>query len=87
MARWGRKVWPMSFVSSVVLRVTMSLSVWGAIIRLVFLRVRTRAGTFVVIIGMLRALWARRWARLVRVGQSFALENRIACFSCRFLVE
>lgn len=87
MSSWGRRVWPTVVVSRVELRVTMSLSVWGAIIRLVFLLVLTRAGTFVVIIGMFSTLVLRRSVRLVRVGRSLALENRTSWFRCVFLAS
>lgn len=64
----GRKVWPTVVFSRVVLRVTMSLSLWGAIMRLPFLRVTTRAGTFVVTIGRFRWVVLRRPSSLGRVG-------------------
>lgn len=87
MSSSGRKVWPTVLVRRVELRVTMSLSVWGAIIRLVFLLELTKAGTFVVTIGMFSVVVLRRPVRLVRVGHSLALENRMSWFSCVFLVS
>lgn len=69
------------------LRVTILLRLWGAMIRLWFLLVRTRAGTFVVRIGIFSWVVLRRWERLGRVGRSLALENRSAWFSCLGLVE